>query len=90
MLRYSLEPRSPGCLHFVLECVATDPPLLLENRSGTALQFRQAAAGPAFSDLPAYSAAGFAWPSSRDGANHEASFADTVNSLNFPAFWAKY
>ena len=32
VLRYSLELRSPGCIHFVLESVAADPPFLLENR----------------------------------------------------------
>jgi hypothetical protein len=63
ILRYSLELRSPGCMHFVLESVAADPPFLLENRSPQPLCYRQGrVAGLPFVDLPPYSATGFAWP----------------------------
>ena len=62
ILRYSMELRSPGCTHFVLECVAAEPPYLLENRSSQPLRYRQAGVpGLPFQDLPPLSAAGFAW-----------------------------
>ncbi len=62
VLRYSMEIRSPGCMHFVLESVSADPPFLLDNRSDQALQYRQANIQdlPYF-QLPAFSAAGFLW-----------------------------
>ena len=62
VLRYSMEIRSPGCTHFVLESVSADPPFLLDNRSDQELQYRQAnIPGLPFFQLPAYSAAGFLW-----------------------------
>ena len=62
VLRYSMELRSPGCMHFVLEAVSADPPFLLDNRSDQALQFRQAGFDSLpFTPLPAFSAAGFLW-----------------------------
>lgn len=62
VLRYSMELRSPGCIHFVLESVSADPPFLLENRSDHLLEYRQAnVEGLPFTKLPPYSAAGFLW-----------------------------
>lgn len=62
VLRYSMEIRSPGCMHFVLESVSADPPFLLDNRSDQALQYRQAnIQGLPYFQLPAFSAAGFLW-----------------------------
>ena len=62
VVRYSMELRGPGSMHFVLESVSADPPYLLENRSSQPLQYRQAdVAGLPFLPLPPFSAAGFAW-----------------------------
>ena len=62
VLRYSMELRSPGCMHFVLESVSADPPFLLDNRSEQALQYRQANIDSLpYAKLPAFSAAGFLW-----------------------------
>ena len=41
VLRFSLELRSPGCMHFVLESVSPKPPYLIENRTAHPFRYRQ-------------------------------------------------
>lgn len=73
VLRYSMELRNPGCMHFVLESVSPEPPFLLDNRSSEALQYRQAHfEGLPYTPLPAFSAAGFLWQvPAKPGASRE-------------------
>jgi hypothetical protein len=71
-LRYVCEVRSPGALHVLLNSVSADASLLLENRSGQPVRYRQAhIAGLPFLPLPPFSAAGFAWQASDRPINRE-------------------
>eukprot|EP00884_Botryococcus_braunii_P010316 jgi/Botrbrau1/19286/Bobra.0073s0029.1 len=80
-LRYICEVRSPGALHILLTSVAADAFLLLENRSGQPVRYRQAhIAGLPFLPLPPFSAAGFAWQAADRQIDREVELSDAYGS----------
>lgn len=64
VLRYSVRVSSPGCVAMVLEALSPRPPYALENRTPHPLLFRAvgAAKTAGFQQLPPYSSAGWAPP----------------------------
>ncbi|KAK9819963.1 hypothetical protein WJX72_004515 [[Myrmecia] bisecta] len=80
ILRFSVELRSSGCVHLVMENVSAKPPYLLENRTANLLQYRQAhVPEDPFQALPPYSAAGFAWQVIDRGVRREVELRDACS-----------
>ncbi|KAK9827173.1 hypothetical protein WJX74_009221 [Apatococcus lobatus] len=73
VLRFSIELRSPGCYHIVLESMSPRAPYHLENRTSHPLLYRQAGkADLPYQTLPPLSAAGFIFqPTGLDESRHE-------------------
>lgn len=60
VLRYSVELQNPGCMHVIFESVSAVSPYLMENRTTSNLQYRQAGyPGIPYRDLASYSAEGY-------------------------------
>lgn len=75
VLRFSVELRSPGCYHIVLESISPRAPYHLENRTSHPLLYRQAGkADLPYQTLPPLSAGGFIFqPTGLDESRHEVS-----------------
>lgn len=68
ILRIAVERRAVGVLHVILQSVHSEPPYVLENRTSTALVYRQAHVdGIPFHTLPPWSAVGWVWEYSTQG-----------------------
>lgn len=93
ILRYTLELRPQGALHLVLESVSADAPFLLENRSPQALAYRQARVpGMPLTDLPPFSAAGFAWqvPKQSQSGHAQHQVSPATNLLTCSLFFSRH
>ena len=77
VLRFSVELRSPGCYHIILESISPRAPYHLENRTSHPLLYRQAGkADLPYQSLPSLSAAGFIFqPTELGSRQHEVGFA---------------